>query len=303
MRIPSPAVLLFAACLSMVAAACSSGSASQSTANDDTVAAGVDDAAAADFTEATGAVVVNSAGTVTTTGRQRVMTAILGPETRPFLGGPDVDVDVTFEAVEGEGFGEAKGTWLTTNASALGLYVTYFEFPTAGPWQVIVSADGSEVARSQVNVTADSSVPNIGDPAPMTDSPTADTSEEIAAISTDQDPDPRLYELSIADAVGNDRPTMIAFVTPAFCQTALCGPTLEAVKAAAGNHEGIDVVHVEPFDIGLATSGELQPIPAMADWGLQTEPWVFIIDSDGIVSATFEGIIGQAELEAALERL
>ncbi len=96
---------------------------------------------------------------------------------------------------------------------------------------------------------------------------------------------------------------MVAFATPAFCQTALCGPTLEAVKGAAAGRDGSDVVHVEPFDLDLAPRGVLEPIPSMFDWGLVTEPWVFVIDADGVVAATFEGIIGQAEIEAAIDGL
>jgi hypothetical protein len=125
----------------------------------------------------------------------------------------------------------------------------------------------------------------------------------VAAISTDPEPVGRLYELSIAEAVGNGRPTVIAFATPAFCQTALCGPTLEVVKEAAAERPSIDFVHVEPFDIEQARAGTLDPIPTMSEWGLATEPWVFVVDRDGTVTASFEGVIGLGELEAALAEL
>ncbi len=259
--------------------------------------------AAADLDQAAGAVIANTGGTVTTAGPQRIMTAILGPDDRPFLGGPDVPVTITYRERDGDGTFQVEGTWLSTNASALGLYVTSAEFPNAGQWDVAVSSEGDEIAQTSLTVTEESPVPRIGDPAPATDTPVGSSPDELAAISTDPEPDPALYRLSIAEAVGNGRPTVVAFVTPGFCQTALCGPTLEAVKGATSGQPGLDVVHVEPFDIELARAGDLRPIAAMAEWGLQTEPWVFVVDADGAVQSSFEGIIGQDELEAAVEQL
>lgn len=248
-------------------------------------------------------VVPNSPGTLSTSGRQRVMTALIGAGPNAYLGGPDSPVTVRFEQVDGDAVGEVQGEWLTTNASALGLYVSQFEFAGAGLWEVYVSADGVELGAALIEVVADSTVPNIGDPAPPSQTPTGFTPDEIAAISTDPDPDPELYDLSIDEAIANGRPTVIAFATPAFCQTALCGPTMEFVRAATAGRDDIDVVHVEPFDLELAPQGTLEPIPPMFDWGLVTEPWVFVVDADGLVTATFEGIIGQAEVEAAIEEL
>lgn len=257
----------------------------------------------AGFAETTGAVIANSPGTITTAGPQRVLAAILGPTDRPFLGGSDLPLSVTFEPTDGGPGIETGATWLSTNGTQLGLYVSSVEFPTAGPWDVILATDDGEVARTQVQVTDESPVPRIGDQAPTTDTPTGVDRAEIDAISTDPEPTPAFYALSIAEAVDNGRPTMIAFVTPGLCQSALCGPTLEAVKGAAAGRAELDVVHVEPFDLELATTGELRPVPAMAAWGLQTEPWVFVVDASGAVQASFEGLIGQSELETALDQL
>lgn len=257
------------------------------------------------FDDGATVLVPNTPGTITTTGVQRVMTALLSSSSNRFLGGPDLPVTVSFEAVDSDESGQAEGTWLITDAAALGLYVSHFDFPSPGLWEIIVSSEGDEVARTLFEVTQDSPIPTIGDRAPATNSPTGFTAAEIAAISTDPEPNPDLYRLSVADAVANGRPTVVAFVTPAFCQTALCGPTIEVVKSVVANSgtEDLDVVHVEPFDLTQAPGGILQPIEAMEQWGLQTEPWVFVIDGDGVVAATFEGIIGPEELQAAVDKV
>lgn len=299
--------LLGALCL--VGAACSGGSDDDTASSDTTVADAPDDLASIDDggTEAgplepgLTVVVANSAGAITTSGTQRVMTALVAGGVNGFVGGPNQPVSIRFDSVDGDTVAEVDGTWLTTDASPLGLYVSYHDFDVAGLWEVTAFGDGEELGTTLIEVVNESPIPNIGDQAPRSDSLTGTTPEELAAISTDQAPDPTFYDLSIADAVANGQPSVIAFITPAFCQTALCGPTLETVKAATAGRDGLDVVHVEPFDIELATQGTLLPIPVMDEWGLVTEPWVFVVDGDGTITASFEGILGRAELDAALD--
>ena len=299
--------------LSFVAAACGGGddqvdeptdeATSTTAAADESAAGGDEDPGELGFSSDLTVLVANTAGTLTTSGAQRVMTALVGAGPNSFFGGPEDPVSVRFEPVNGDTVGEVEGTWLTTNASALGLYVTYYQFDQPGVWEVTVFGDGIDLGATLIEVVAESAVPRIGDPAPQSETLTAVTADEIAAISTDLEPDASFYDLTIAEAVTNGTPSVVAFVTPAFCQTALCGPTLETVKAATAGRADIDVLHVEPFDLQLAPLGDLTPIPVMEEWGLVTEPWVFVMDGNGLVTASFEGIIGQAELEAALSAL
>ena len=39
------------------------------------------------------------------------------------------------------------------------------------------------------------------------------------------------------------------------------------------------------------------------EWVLKTEPWVFLIDQQGLVSAKFEAIVSYGELEEALAKI
>lgn len=38
----------------------------------------------------------------------------------------------------------------------------------------------------------------------------------------------------------------------------------------------------------------------MKQWGLQTEPWTFLVSREGVVVARFEGSVSVEELEAAV---
>ena len=119
--------------------------------------------------------------------------------------------------------------------------------------------------------------------------------------------------MTVADAVTSGRPSVILFATPMFCQTAACGPTLDVVKGIAADYKDrITFVHVEPYALRLTDAGiqpdldadgHLQPVPATVEWGLPTEPYLFVVDEDGTVAAMFEGVMGTDELRAAFEEV
>ena len=88
---------------------------------------------------------------------------------------------------------------------------------------------------------------------------------------------------------------------PRFCETAVCGPTLDEVKAIADDHPDVNWLHVEVFT-NLDDPGNLEVVPAVTDWGLPSEPWVFVVGADGMVTGRFEGVVDPVEIEAALER-
>jgi len=139
-----------------------------------------------------------------------------------------------------------------------------------------------------------------------------DVAGDVAKISTDSEPDTAFYETSVADALAAKKPFVLVFATPKFCQTKTCGPTLDKVKAVAAKHPGVTFINVEPYlleDVDgqlqpkLDAKGNLQAVPATVDYGLLTEPFVFVVGGDGIVKASFELIFTPAEIDAALQDL
>ena len=189
------------------------------------------------------------------------------------------------------------------------------DFPAAGRWGTRFYAtfpDGTtETVRVDYDVWEETSTPQLGAPAPLIDTPTAeDVGGDLSRISSDPEPVPRFYEKSILDAIEDDIPAVISFVTPAFCQTATCGPTIEKVKEVAASHpQDVNFVHVEPYLMWvkdgylqplLSEDGQLQSAPWTERYGLRTEPYVIVLDAEGLVRAKFEGAITVQELEDAL---
>jgi hypothetical protein len=62
---------------------------------------------------------------------------------------------------------------------------------------------------------------------------------------------------------------------------------------------GVRFIHVEVFRDNDPHRGYNR---WMQQWGLPSEPWTFLVGSDGRVKAKFEGPISQAELAAAVRK-
>ena len=101
---------------------------------------------------------------------------------------------------------------------------------------------------------------------------------------------------------------MLVFATPKFCATAQCGPTLDKLKPIAAANPDLTFINVEPYQLE-EVDGQLQPVltndqlttaPATDAWRLPSEPWIFVVDGDGIVQGSFALIVGDEELEAAV---
>ncbi len=186
-----------------------------------------------------------------------------------------------------------------------GLYVANVEFDEAGIWNAVLTPlDGPPTIDSPFMVEVDSIVRDVGEPAIASVTATLDDSveEDLSDITTDPDPDPGLYAESLDVLLTNGRPTVLVFATPAFCQTATCGPMLgqvRSLRAELGEGE-VDWIHVEVYT-NLADPAGLELVPAVIEWNLPSEPWTFVIDGGGIITARLEGAMSDAELRSAVE--
>lgn len=154
-------------------------------------------------------------------------------------------------------------------------------------------------------VTDQTTEPGIGETVPPSTQPTVRDVADLAMIDSSVPPRPELHELTVAEAVANGKPSLIAFATPAFCQTRYCGPVVDAVVMPLKERYGdrVNFVHIEPYRLDEAREGRLVPIPEMQEWGLPSEPWIFVLDADGKVAAKYEGIMSEDEVRPVLDRV
>ena len=233
---------------------------------------------------------------------------------------PDVKVHLLFydvDTAEDDVVFEDDARFLWAIEGQQGLYVAAVDFPDPGRWGTRFEAtfpDGAvKTVRADYDVAESGTTPALGAKVPSVDTPTLDeVAGDVKQVSTDRDPDVRFYETSIADALAAGEPFVVSFATPAFCETRLCGPTLETVKEVAADYPDITFVNVEPYKMVLKdgslqpeldANGQLQPADWTNAWGLKSEPYTFVVAGDGTVAAKFEGVLGADELRGALDAL
>ena len=189
-----------------------------------------------------------------------------------------------------------------------GVFVAHPEFDIAGSWELqaeFTTADGQQVlATSAFPVNESSETPAIGDPAPASVTPTASDVEDLSHITTAAEPDPSLYALSLHEAVAEAKPFVVLFATPAYCVSFTCGPQVQELSTLRAKYVGqANFIHVEVFNDphlieGGRPTGGL--VDAVEEWGLPTEPWIFIVDANGTVQAKFEQYTPPSVIEDAL---
>lgn len=235
-------------------------------------------------------------------GEQRVMFGLIDQETNEYLASPEHPATVTLRDENGAPIETYDTEFLWTVEDVRGLYVAQIDIPEAATYQVTLDAEGFNTAGPMGLVAVDD--PNVverGEQAPASETRVSADYPDLAVISSDPDPDPAMYEVSVADALASGAPTVIVFATPGFCASATCGPLLDQVKAFQADYPGIEFIHVEVYeDLSVTDQGDLTPVAAVAEWGLPSEPWVFVVDGAGMVTASFEGAARDEELSAAI---
>jgi len=188
-----------------------------------------------------------------------------------------------------------------------GVYVAYVSFGAPGPWLAEITArkaSGPEsVSRMPVTVATTSPVPFPGQPAPRSRNLTRGDVPDLSYIDSGVPPDD-MHALSIADAIGQQRPTLIVFATPAFCTSAMCGPEVHAVQQLEPAYRArVAFIHVEIYQDFKPDPSKMTLTPTVLEWRLQTEPWVFLVDATGTVRYAFEGPTATDELRTALDAM
>jgi hypothetical protein len=139
-----------------------------------------------------------------------------------------------------------------------------------------------------------------GTPAPRSQNLIASDVQDLRQIDTSDPPDPRLHQARIADAIAQGKPQVIVFATPQFCSSRVCGPVVDVVRTLLPTYgDRVIFTHQEIWQDAVAH----EFFPTVEEWNLQTEPWIFVVDAQGIVRAKFEGLTTAHEIEAALLQL
>ena len=141
-------------------------------------------------------------------------------------------------------------------------------------------------------------IPGVGDAAPKVATDTlASAKGDESAIDTRQPPAPELHQKSFADVVGK-KPVALLFATPQLCQSRVCGPVTDiALQLKQKYGDRVDFIHQEVYVDNDPSKGLRPPLRA---FGLRSEPWLFVVNRKGIITARLEGSIGVKAFEQAV---
>lgn len=181
-----------------------------------------------------------------------------------------------------------------------GVFVAYPTFSHAGSWGVEarLNLNGrTQNVRLGFTVAPHSSSPAVGSPAPRSNNPTV-AQEPAWKLDSGRPPDD-MHRLSIAQAIAQHKPLLVLFSTPAFCESRLCGPETEIVKTIERRYrQQVNFIHIEIYKDANPLKGRAATV---LQWHLFTEPWVFVINRRGIITAKFEGPTTAGEIDPALQ--
>jgi hypothetical protein len=232
--------------------------------------------------------VANSEGEVITLPTAKVWVAD-ALDARPFL---ETEAKLERIGVPGE-----------STADATHIYVATLKLPRAGKYWMLAEPEGGKdtvQALGNVIVVKNDPPPDVGDPAPISDTPTISSAGgDLSKLTTRTPPDESLLRYSVADSLRAKVPFVVSFATPKFCASRTCGPVVD-VELEVQHHlenENVRFIHVEVYEDNDPAKGYNR---WMKEWKLPTEPWTFLVSSNGTIVDRFEGTVSTDELETAV---
>ena len=199
-------------------------------------------------------------------------------------------VSVGAAGEEGEIQGPFAASLVDDPTGQGGLYLAELPFTDPGMSTVVaVTGDEQRAGSATVPVTTaeTSAFPAPSDAAPVVATPTMAAPLAAEQICT-QDPPCGMHDVSLDDALQSGRRVVLQFATPAYCQTAVCGPSVAVLDQVRQEQDWGDIafIHCEIY----ADAGQtlLDPV---AEWNLPSEPWMYTIGADGRIVARTDGAL------------
>jgi hypothetical protein len=200
-------------------------------------------------------------------------------------------------------------------SQARGVYAATVAFDRPGLWQVEVRADvsgaGPLSATSAFPVLPRHNVPGPGEAAIPSDNLTLSTpgappaAVDSRASGGQPVPDAELHRTTVAKALADRQPVLLAISTPTFCVSMFCGPITDMISGLAARYaDRARFIHIEVWK-----DFEKQELnPAAAEWISRNgadgnEPWVFLIGADGHISGRWDNVAAAGEIEPLLQQL
>lgn len=263
-------------------------------------------------------IVVSPAGKDFTVGKNRVAFGVFSVDAKPDMDDLDVAIYVAHGATgKAEGPFPARRESLATEPAfasqttasdpdaAKVVYVTDIDLPKPGEYRIVAVVQNSDGSTEATRVTpsliarTNDPIPAVGEKAPLIHTLTVDDVGDVSKIDTRVPPD-TMHAVDYADVLGK-KPIVLLFATPALCQSRVCGPVADIAEQVHNERpDDAAFIHQEIWTDNDPNKG---PRPQLLAFNLRTEPWLFVIGSDGRISTRIEGAFSVDELNKALDKV
>lgn len=182
------------------------------------------------------------------------------------------------------------------------------EAAAAGFYDLLVDVDDGRIF-SQFQVVGRDEAPlasllHPGDQMPQFETPTVTDARGVTPICT-REPECPLHDRTLSEVVGQ-RPVALLVSTPAFCQTAICGPIVDLFVEQADAFPDIECIHAEVYRSPADNSVppvEADFAPIVSELGLPYEPALFTVDASGRIQARLDFIFDSSDIMSAMQAL
>jgi hypothetical protein len=208
----------------------------------------------------------------------------------------------------------ASSPTLTSPSKGRGVYqLEHVTFPSAGVWTASLSFTSNgepQTLSTQFGVSDKPALPGPGEKALDTTNLTmADAEVDPQAIDSRAQggakvPDPELHQDTISGALAAHRPILALFSTPVYCQSEFCGPSTDALEQLAKKGPpDAAYIHVEIYEDYANNKVNAAAKQWLLRNGDLTEPWLFLIGSDGKIVDRWSPLFDVHEVQAELDRV
>ena len=180
------------------------------------------------------------------------------------------------------------------------IYAANIPLPHAGTYALLTMTElpnGLAGGTGEVAVAKSSPIPDVGSRPPAIATDTLSSVHGDKALLTTRVPAEQIHSAALDQVLGK-RPVALLFSTPQLCISKVCGPVTDIAVSLQRQFGGrIAFIHQEVY-VGNQPNKGLRP--QMKAFHLQTEPWLFAINKQGVIVARLEGAFGVTEMRQAL---
>ncbi len=231
-------------------------------------------------------------------GLNRISVALLDQQQNPVHA---MGVSVRVLNSNGAAVGTAALKNIGPEYGGIPVYVGVTKFPDVGQYEFIVSGSRSDgqpvlghayvtVVVTGVGIAVGAHVP------PVSQAVLGVPGVTLATLDSGIPPD-NWHDVTIAQGVAQHRPMVLFFGDPAFCPSKTCGPTHQILEQLCTVYcSQMLFEHIETYYPAGPPGPTAHINPAFSAFGLQTDPWIFFVDTAGVVTDRYEGPVTLQEL-------